>query len=204
MPYSRLSRTKPLLFLPSVPQLCSLGWVNSVPDPLLLRKSGSDRNRTRDQWICSQILWPLYYRGGYLQLLIEPSNGIGPVRVWYCFRLSTGQAPHCSCDLSIVWCQYSPWATCIEAYSTCHPSSFTRTLLQSPQDIRVCMTSTGITQEQECQMDYFECRDFRASRCIFHDHCCEVSWVRLTTRYVSSWQKPLLHLTVPVRCNLEK
>jgi hypothetical protein len=31
--------------------------VDPVPDPLLLRKSGSARNRTRDLWICSQELW---------------------------------------------------------------------------------------------------------------------------------------------------
>jgi hypothetical protein len=28
-------------------QLCSRGWVDPVPDPLLLRKSGSAGNRTR-------------------------------------------------------------------------------------------------------------------------------------------------------------
>jgi hypothetical protein len=31
--------------------------VDPVPDPLLLRKSGSAGNRTRDLWICSQELW---------------------------------------------------------------------------------------------------------------------------------------------------
>jgi hypothetical protein len=40
-------------------QLSSRGWVDSVPSPLLLRKSGSAGNRTRDLWICSQELWPL-------------------------------------------------------------------------------------------------------------------------------------------------
>jgi hypothetical protein len=39
-------------------QLSSQGWVNPVPDPLLLRKSGSSGNRTQDLWICSQELWP--------------------------------------------------------------------------------------------------------------------------------------------------
>jgi hypothetical protein len=37
-----------------------------VPDPLLLRKSGSTKNRTRDLWIYSQELWPLDHRGGQL------------------------------------------------------------------------------------------------------------------------------------------
>jgi hypothetical protein len=41
------------------PQLYSWGWVDPVPDQLLLRKSSSAGNRTRDLWICSQKLWPL-------------------------------------------------------------------------------------------------------------------------------------------------
>jgi hypothetical protein len=42
--------------------------VDPVPDPLLLRISGSSGNRTRDPWICSRKRWPLDHRGG-LQLL---------------------------------------------------------------------------------------------------------------------------------------
>jgi hypothetical protein len=34
-------------FFRAAPQLYSWGWVHPVPDPLLLRKSGSTRNRTR-------------------------------------------------------------------------------------------------------------------------------------------------------------
>jgi hypothetical protein len=45
-------------------QLSSWGWVDPVPDPLLLRKCGSAGNRTRTLWICSQELWPLDHRGG--------------------------------------------------------------------------------------------------------------------------------------------
>jgi hypothetical protein len=45
------------------PQLSSQGWVNSVTVPLLLTKSGSAGNRTRDLCICSQKLWPLDHRG---------------------------------------------------------------------------------------------------------------------------------------------
>jgi hypothetical protein len=37
--------------------------VDPIPDPILLRKSGSAGNRTRDLWICSQELWPLDHRG---------------------------------------------------------------------------------------------------------------------------------------------
>jgi hypothetical protein len=37
--------------------------MDPVPDPLLLRKSGSAGNRTRDLWVCSQELGPLDHRG---------------------------------------------------------------------------------------------------------------------------------------------
>jgi hypothetical protein len=33
--------------------------VDPVPDPLLLRKSGSAGNRTQDLWICSQKLYEI-------------------------------------------------------------------------------------------------------------------------------------------------
>jgi hypothetical protein len=51
-------------FLQVAPQLYPRGWVGPVLDPVLLRKSGSVRNRTRDLWIYSQELWPLDHRGG--------------------------------------------------------------------------------------------------------------------------------------------
>jgi hypothetical protein len=57
------------------PQISSLGWVDPVPDPLLLRKSGSAGNRTRGLCICSQELWPLDHRGGHprrIHLLYKP------------------------------------------------------------------------------------------------------------------------------------
>jgi len=47
--------------------------VDPVPDPLLLRKSGSAGNRTRDLCICSQKLWPLDHRGG-LQACVVNEN----------------------------------------------------------------------------------------------------------------------------------
>jgi hypothetical protein len=52
------------LFFQVAPQLSSRGWVDPVPDPLLLGKSGSAGNLTQDLWICSQKLWPLDHRGG--------------------------------------------------------------------------------------------------------------------------------------------
>jgi hypothetical protein len=45
-PYSRFSRQQPLLFYQVAPQLYSRGWVDPVPDPLLIF-SGSAGNRTR-------------------------------------------------------------------------------------------------------------------------------------------------------------
>jgi hypothetical protein len=53
-------------FFQVAPQLSSRGWVDTVPDPLLLRKSGRAGNLTRNLWICSQKLWPLDHRGGRL------------------------------------------------------------------------------------------------------------------------------------------
>jgi hypothetical protein len=35
--------------------LSSRGWVDPVPDPLLLRKSGSAGNRTRDLWVSTRL-----------------------------------------------------------------------------------------------------------------------------------------------------
>jgi hypothetical protein len=52
--------------------------VDPVPDPLLLRKSGSAGNRSRDLWICSQELWPLDHQ------LTSPTSGgrsVGIVRL---------------------------------------------------------------------------------------------------------------------------
>jgi hypothetical protein len=44
--------------------------VGYVPNPLLLRKPGGARNRTRDLWICIKELWLLYRRGGPAQVKI--------------------------------------------------------------------------------------------------------------------------------------
>jgi hypothetical protein len=44
------------------------GWVDPVPELLLLRKSGSVGNRTRNLWVWSQEDWPLDHRGGQLSV----------------------------------------------------------------------------------------------------------------------------------------
>jgi hypothetical protein len=43
-------------FIQVASQLSSRGWMDPVPDPPLLRKSGRAGNGTRDLWICSQKL----------------------------------------------------------------------------------------------------------------------------------------------------
>jgi hypothetical protein len=62
--YSRLSRLELLPFLSSSSSILLTRLNGPVPDPLLLRKSGSAGNRTQDLWICKQELWPLDHRGG--------------------------------------------------------------------------------------------------------------------------------------------
>jgi hypothetical protein len=42
------------------------GWMDPVPGPLQLRKSGSAGNRTRDLWVSSQKLWPPDHRDGHI------------------------------------------------------------------------------------------------------------------------------------------
>jgi hypothetical protein len=53
--------------------------MDPVPDPLLLRKSGSAGNRTRDLCVFSQELWPLDHRDGkythlYSFMTVSASN----------------------------------------------------------------------------------------------------------------------------------
>jgi hypothetical protein len=50
-------------FFQVAPLLSSRGWVDPVPDPLLLRKSSSTKNRAWDLSVYSQELWPLDDRG---------------------------------------------------------------------------------------------------------------------------------------------
>ena len=65
-----------------------------VPDPLLLRKSGSAGNRTRDLCICSQKLWPLDHRGGHYAYAITKYHytnmllWVSPFRLPNCLRMA--------------------------------------------------------------------------------------------------------------------
>jgi hypothetical protein len=45
-------------FYTVAPHLCPRGWLDPVPDPLLLWKCGRAQNRTRYLCVCSQELWP--------------------------------------------------------------------------------------------------------------------------------------------------
>jgi hypothetical protein len=49
-------------FIPVAPQLTSRAWVDPVPVPLLLSKTGNSGNRTRNLWICNKELWSLDYK----------------------------------------------------------------------------------------------------------------------------------------------
>jgi hypothetical protein len=46
--------------------LSSQGWVDPIPDPLLLRKFGSTGDTTQDLWVCSQEVWPLDHTVTYV------------------------------------------------------------------------------------------------------------------------------------------
>jgi hypothetical protein len=52
-PYSQISRPEPLLFLPSSSSVVLTRLSDPITEPLLLGKSGSVGNRTRDLWMCS-------------------------------------------------------------------------------------------------------------------------------------------------------
>jgi hypothetical protein len=73
--------------------------VDPVPDPLLLRKSGSTGNRSRDLWICSQELWPLDHRGG-LGLILD--SLIERVTTFYNSPLHTHTHTHTRTIMSTV------------------------------------------------------------------------------------------------------
>jgi hypothetical protein len=53
-------------FIQVAPHLSSRGWVDPVPDTLLLRKSGGTGNRTRDLWACNQEPRPRPQRRSFL------------------------------------------------------------------------------------------------------------------------------------------
>jgi hypothetical protein len=78
-------------FFQVAPQLYSRSWVDPVPDPQLLRKSGSTGNRTRS-WICRQELWPLDHGESYFTGLLPLLQQHADRRLWQenmCIELIT-------------------------------------------------------------------------------------------------------------------
>jgi hypothetical protein len=77
------SRYFPFKWLLIYPQK---GWVDPVPDVLLLRKSGSVGNRTRHLWICSQGFCSLDQKGDrstYKRVLKHSLLELNPAsRIW--------------------------------------------------------------------------------------------------------------------------
>jgi hypothetical protein len=67
-PSSRFIDRSRYFFLQVAPQLYSRGWVDPVPDSLLLRKSGSAGNRIRTSLIGSQDLAVNMYSIGKVKL----------------------------------------------------------------------------------------------------------------------------------------
>jgi hypothetical protein len=90
-------------FFPVAPHMCLLGWVDRVPDPLLLRKFFSPGNRTQGPWASSRELWPLDHRDGPKNAIIyinwicscvtRYNIIIIMIHVWDCVRLKRPPLP---------------------------------------------------------------------------------------------------------------
>jgi hypothetical protein len=91
------------------PYLSSRGWVDPVPDPLLLRKSGSARNRTRDVCVWSQKLWPLDHTW-YTMIwwYIEKSKSFAVCLTFLTRKLYKEMQQHIS-EYKICWPSFSRW-----------------------------------------------------------------------------------------------
>jgi hypothetical protein len=94
-------------FFQVAPQLrvYSRGWVDPVPDPLLLRKSGSAGNRTLDLWIWSQELWPLDHRGVEILKVIckwgeTEQERDGVLQLWFSISTHIFQTQPFRCDFA--------------------------------------------------------------------------------------------------------
>jgi hypothetical protein len=104
-------------FIQIAPQLPSWGQVDPVPDQLLLRKSGSTRNRTQNSWICSQGLWPLGHRGGWNLI----------TSLWYIFcqicnsnfNIKTTRSCMYFYLTSLTLCTFNDWKISFPTYSKC-------------------------------------------------------------------------------------
>jgi hypothetical protein len=89
--------------------------VDSVPDSILLRKSSSAGNPTRNLWICNQKLWPLDDRGGYTEHVMNIINTLRQILLSWWFRKvrCAGHVARIKCLLKFgreIWRESSPWA----------------------------------------------------------------------------------------------
>jgi hypothetical protein len=157
-PYSWFSRQEPLLFYQVAPQLYSRGWVDPVPDPLLIfflvvRESNPGLR------ICSQELWPLDHRGGppvikTLQLVWRDKEStclsavntpplLKSERLIWCDIISTWLHAVHECPLlktlQTVRCHIE--STCLSAIHV-HPLLNTRWLVQCDKNPPCCILST--------------------------------------------------------------
>jgi hypothetical protein len=60
----------------AAPQLYSRGWVDLIPDPLLLSKSECPELNL-DLWMCSQELWPLDHRASHQRTWLTTCPKLG-------------------------------------------------------------------------------------------------------------------------------
>jgi hypothetical protein len=58
--------------------------VDPVPDPLLLRKSGSAGNRTRDLWICNQELSGVLYLVFQIRSMFKVDGTVKTGAIGFC------------------------------------------------------------------------------------------------------------------------
>jgi hypothetical protein len=101
--------------------------VDPVPDPLLLKNSGSAKNRTRDLWICIQELWPLDHRGGprycttrsICKTCILSIDSAKVSRIFYVCSNRLCKEESCIRRTGIItihnehtWCDENPYAAC--------------------------------------------------------------------------------------------
>jgi hypothetical protein len=117
-------------FFFQVAHLSSWGWVDPVPDPLLLRKSGSRGNRTRDHWVCSLKLWPLDHRDSQPCIYLSGTGKRGRKHNWRSSFLNYVNMPHIirtSFVIEILFSgiQYIYWRSLRlhHHYAYCSPSS---------------------------------------------------------------------------------
>jgi hypothetical protein len=114
--------------------LSSRGWVDPVPDSLLLRKSGSPGNRTQGLWVCSQEIWSLDQRGSHFREISVHFHGSH-------FQISCETLINCRKNRSVLFV--------LESVSKIISSGETNQQLS--------LDTAGIAQETSCQNFFYCC-----------------------------------------------